>query len=188
MSLLAGDALNSFTSFFAHIGSFSPDLVPAFSAGFLLDTVLVIAAFVPIIYHDLRYRRIPDIYVLSCAGVIALRRLVFEFPSSIWFLLCGLLGFGFIFLFWLFTRKIGLGDAKLSGLIALWLGLTGWLIALLAASLAGIVYAVVRIKAKTMPRTARIPFAPFLGLGAVAGFAFNAFLSRIFDVYLWGGV
>ena len=162
--------------------------VSALSLGFLFDTLLVVAAFIPIIYYDLRYRRIPDVYVLSCAGAIAARRLIFEFPSSIWFLLCGLLGFGFIFLFWLFTRKIGMGDAKLSGLIALWLGLTGWLVALLAASLAGIVYAAIRIRAGTMPAAARIPFAPFLGLGAAAGFTFCAFFGRIFDVYLWGGV
>ncbi len=62
-------------------------------------------------------------------------------------LFSGAIGFVFIFALWFFSRgKIGLGDAKLSALIALVLGLNGWIAAIFIASASGLVLGLALIK------------------------------------------
>jgi leader peptidase (prepilin peptidase)/N-methyltransferase len=78
-----------------------------------------------------------------------------------------LIGFG---VFWVIAvatgGKLGLGDAKYSVLIALSLGLYGWLTTLAVASVTGLAAGLVLVLRGGFPRDARIPFAPFLTLGA----------------------
>lgn len=141
------------------------------TAGLVIDGFLFLIVLIPMIVSDIKSYRIPDIYVAAGAILIILRRVIFLRPFSFQFLLDAFIGFAFIAGIWLLTKKkIGLGDAKLSALIAMLLGITGWLVSLFIASVAGIVYALVGILRGRRKRTDRIPFAPFLGLGALAGF------------------
>ena len=81
------------------------------------------------------------------------------------------IGFVFIFALWFFSRgKIGLGDAKLSALIALVLGLNGWIAAIFIASASGLVLGLVLIKLGKLEKKEAIPFGPFMAFGAVVSF------------------
>ena len=148
------------------------------SAGLIVDGLIFLAVLLPIVTSDITRHRIPDRYIASGVLLILLRRLLFSHPLSVGLLLDAVtgfsIGFTFIFLIWIVTRKkIGLGDAKLSGLMGLLLGLPGWVLALLLASVSGAAYGISGILRGTMTRRDRIPFAPFLGIGALAGWTFN---------------
>jgi prepilin signal peptidase PulO-like enzyme (type II secretory pathway) len=62
---------------------------------------------------------------------------------------------------------MGLGDAKFSALIAVAAGLLPWLVTLFIASVAGLAFAVAMLWLFRRDLRARIPFAPFLTIGAV---------------------
>jgi leader peptidase (prepilin peptidase)/N-methyltransferase len=86
-------------------------------------------------------------------------------------LFSGAVGFVFIFILWIFSRgKIGLGDAKLSALIAVVLGLNGWIAAIFIASTSGLVAGLALVKMGKIEKKEPIPFGPFLALGAVVSF------------------
>ncbi|HEB31967.1 MAG TPA: prepilin peptidase [Spirochaetes bacterium] len=86
-------------------------------------------------------------------------------------LFTGAIGFVFIFVLWFFSRgKIGLGDAKLSALIALILGLNGWIAAIFIASASGLVLGLALIKLGKLEKKEAIPFGPFLAFGAILAF------------------
>ena len=143
-----------------------------------IDIGLFLIVLFPILVSDIKYKKIPGRYVFSGLVMLSASRILLANPVTLWFLVDAAIGFGFIWAFWFFSRhKIGLGDAKLSGLIALLLGLPGWILGLLAASLSGIIYAGVRLIRGSMQKTDRIAFAPFLAFGAAAGFVFNYFFG-----------
>ncbi len=85
----------------------------------------------------------------------------------------GLLGWGALFLVHLVSPEgMGFGDVRLAGLIGVHLGwlsvghvLVGLFLAFLAAATVGIALIVARLRT----RKDRVPFGPFLALGAVAG-------------------
>ena len=169
-----------------------------------IDAAIFFSAIVPIAVIDVRTKRIPDVLVLTALLLICIRRILFSYllaldpgllhvsdlflpyiltPHPItapWFFLDGAIGFAFIWLFRFFSKgKIGLGDAKLSGLIALFVGFPAWILAILVASITGIVYATIQMARAKMKRQDRIPFAPFLGLGALVGFILGIILGWI---------
>ena len=145
-----------------------------------IDGGLFLLVLLPIVVSDIKHRKIPDIYVFSGLIMISVRRLVFSSSPNFWFLLDAGVGFCFILVFWYFSnKKIGLGDAKLSSLVALLLGIPIWILSLFLAAVCGIVYAAVRMARGTMLRTDRIPFAPFLGAGALVGFTHSILFGRI---------
>ena len=150
------------------------------SIGSWVDGCIFFLILLPIVVADIRYRRIPDALVFGGLILLTVRRLVFSSSPTLWFLLEGGIGFGFILVFWyLSRRKIGLGDAKLSGLVALLLGIPAWILSLFLASVAGIAYGGIRMARGTMLKTDRIPFAPFLGAGALVGFTCNILFGRM---------
>ena len=125
----------------------------------------------PITLIDLRELRVPDILSIGGIAVVSfLDAFLFHVsPGSI--ILQAGIGFG---LFWaisvLTQGKLGLGDAKYSAFIALSVGLHAWLATLAVASIAGLAVALYLIKVHRAPRNMRIPFAPFLTLGAAVSF------------------
>ncbi len=134
----------------------------------------------PITVCDIREYRIPDYLTLGGLLVmIVLKLLLGQSPLTEIALPCTL-GFG---TFWLIHRltggRLGLGDAKYSALIAVAVGLLPWFIALLTASIAGLIYAAVMIVFFRMDRRKRIPFAPFLTLGAALSVAAGSLLQRL---------
>ena len=131
--------------------------------------IAAFAAFaIPITFIDLRRMRIPD--ALSIGGilvVLALDVLLLKAPADL-IVLEAIVGFGVFWLIRLGTRgALGLGDVKYSVLIALSLGLLGWLTTIAVAAVTGLVTGLVMIRRRKVPLSTRIPFAPFLTLGAV---------------------
>jgi leader peptidase (prepilin peptidase)/N-methyltransferase len=110
---------------------------------------------VPITIYDLREFRVPD--VLSLGGILA-------------FVLLRVLGWTY-FIRKATRGKLGLGDAKFSALIAVAAGTRGWLVAVLVASLAGLLCAAIMIGALKASGKTRIAFAPFLALGGALAIA-----------------
>ena len=130
--------------------------------------IVVFAAFaLPITFFDLKEMRIPDVLSLGGTVVFAVLGILVPGRSVITMALEALISFG---VFWAIAvatgGKLGLGDAKYSVLIALSLGLYGWLTTIAVASVAGLAVGLVLVLRGVFPRDTRIPFAPFLTLGA----------------------
>jgi leader peptidase (prepilin peptidase)/N-methyltransferase len=125
------------------------------------------AASLPILFADIREKRIPTVWVAAAAVAVIVVRLAWG-RFSWWQLAEGGIGWGAVWLIWYASgERIGLGDAKLSALIALLLGWRGWLVAIFLASFAG---TVVAVASRRGSRGGAIAFAPFLCFGAVAAF------------------
>ena len=148
-----------------------------------IEFIILLVFFIPIVISDLRKKRIPDICIYSCLGIILILRIVFKCNLSPRMLINLLTGFFFIWVIWLLTKgKIGLGDAKLSSLIAVVLGIPGWLLALFLAAVTGILFSLIRLSLAKMKKEDTIPFAPFLAAGSIASF-FLAFIHPL-DIIL----
>lgn len=140
--------------------------------------VAVFAAFaLPITAFDLREMRIPDELSLGGAAVAAALAVVSAGCSLPQLALEALVGFG---VFWAISvatgGKLGLGDAKYSVLIALSLGMYAWLTTIAVASAAALAVALALVPRDQAPRDERIPFAPFLTLGAAVSVALQRLL------------
>jgi leader peptidase (prepilin peptidase)/N-methyltransferase len=145
----------------------------------LLGIALVLVL-VPITLIDLEVRLIPN--VLTATGsVAALAILALDDPGSIpGHLIAAAAGGGFLFAAVMaYPRGMGMGDAKLAGMLGLFLGRSVG-VALFAGFLAGTVIGVV-IMARVgvaKGRKTKIPFGPYLALGGlVALFAGDALVD-----------
>ena len=135
-----------------------------------MPTVLVLAIIsIPISIADVRERRIPDAWLLAGAlALIVVRGLAREQVTPL-----GLLGPPAAgFLAFLAVRhaaggRLGMGDVKLSALIAFAAGAAGWLVAVLLASAAGLLFALTASAAGLRKISDPLPFGPFLCAGAV---------------------
>jgi prepilin signal peptidase PulO-like enzyme (type II secretory pathway) len=151
-----------------------------------VDLPLFLLFAVPITLTDIREYRIPD--ALSLGGIAAfvvLRLLAWTGAGTLWEpLVSCVLGFGSFFLIRLATGgKLGLGDAKLSALVAVAAGAQGWLAAVFIASVSGLLCAAVMVGALGFDRKARIAFAPFLCLGGALAIALRGLIAGLG----WGG-
>jgi len=150
-----------------------------------IDFTILTLILIPVVIFDLREKRIPDLYVLPGICIFLIKRIAeSEFPIYT-IIITGAVGFIFIFFLSVLSRgKIGVGDAKLSALIALALGLKLWMAAIFIASFTGVVFALVMIALRKMSWKTRLPFAPFLALGSMVPFFLEdlAFL-RILSLY-----
>jgi leader peptidase (prepilin peptidase)/N-methyltransferase len=136
-----------------------------------IDFSILALIFIPIVIFDLSEKRIPDLFVLPGIGIFLVKRIAEKrLPISMIFITAAA-GFVFIFLLSILSKgKIGVGDAKLSALVALALGLKGWMAAVFIASFTGVLFALVMIALRKMTWKTRLPFAPFLALGSLAPF------------------
>jgi leader peptidase (prepilin peptidase)/N-methyltransferase len=133
-----------------------------------IDVLILLVFFIPIIIFDIKEKRIPNIFIILGAGILFIKRLLFDFRYMPSLLIDTLAAFIIIACLWFFSKgKIGLGDAKLSGFIAMAIGLFGWFIALFIASFSGLLFALTSIKLKKRQYRDPLPFAPFLGLGCL---------------------
>jgi len=125
---------------------------------------------------DLGRRRLPNLIVLpSYAVVTALLAASSLWRHDFWSLARAGLGGVLLLVFFLVLATVqpsgmGLGDVKLAGLIGLALGYLSWT-ALLVGCFAGIVLGGVGglVLAVSGRRKARIPYGPFLIVGALVG-------------------
>lgn len=129
-----------------------------------LASVLIVVSFI-----DLEHMYIPDAVLL--AGVLLWGAA--SAPNGSAVLHKGaagaVLGFGTMFAIYLLARGgMGLGDVKLAALIGLYLGPAMTLLAVVLGFIAGSIAGLSLVLARRKALKDRIPFAPFLALGAVA--------------------
>ncbi len=98
---------------------------------------------------------------------------------------------GYLFLicfdkiFYLLTHKqgMGLGDIELLACIGAFLGVHGWLVSLLIGSFVGSIFGLTQTM-QIGSFNIKIPFGPFLALGALIVVFLQAFTIDIFDLFL----
>ena len=134
--------------------------------GLALVTLLI-----PVTIIDYEFRIIPNRLTLPFAILAIVLGLVFE-PSFVpEQLLAGLAGGGFFFLAVLaYPAGMGMGDVKLAGVMGLYLGRAvgpAIAIGLVAGVVAGLT--VIAVKGQAEGRKTKVPFGPFLALGAIVG-------------------
>lgn len=117
---------------------------------------------IPIVIVDLKKQLIPFFLSIPAVLTALIVQLFFDVP-----LLVPAAGFflGFIsfYIIRIITKKgLGLGDAWVSGFIAVLMGIAGWMFSILAASLSALVFSLLVLKLDIRDRKHRIPFAPFL--------------------------
>jgi prepilin signal peptidase PulO-like enzyme (type II secretory pathway) len=141
-----------------------------------IEFVLFLLFAIPITFFDIKELRIPD--VLTFGGIllfIALKLILKQESIGVLCLECAV-GFG---AFWLIRRmtqgRMGLGDAKYSALIAVSAGMYAWLASIFIAAVIGLLAAALLILIAKKDPKSRIPFAPFLTLGACLAMAFKGF-------------
>ena len=145
-----------------------------------IEFTLFLLIALPITFFDIREYRIPDFLTFGgIAAFIVLKLLWHEEP--VWMLVLeGAIGFGVFWLIWRLTNgQLGLGDAKYSAFIAVAVGLSSWFVALLIASFAGLVGAAMLMVLFKFDRKTRIPFAPFLTMGAAISILLSGFRGQL---------
>jgi leader peptidase (prepilin peptidase)/N-methyltransferase len=146
--------------------------------------LLFIAALVTIAFIDLHHRIIPD--VLSLPGILVGWATSFILGHVSWLdSLIGIIGGGgslflVAFVYVSLTGKEGMGggDIKLLAMIGAWLGWRPLPLVVLISSLTGAVIGVAFLLLAGKGLRAKIPFGPFLSLGALVYFFFGPELSH----------
>jgi prepilin signal peptidase PulO-like enzyme (type II secretory pathway) len=137
-------------------------------AGIVWWTMTVIVAFIVTVW-DLRERRIPDMVVFPALAAFVCYWIVVDINAILFQTVSACVGFAVFLAIRLGSGgSLGWGDVKLSGLMGLSLGLPGWVIAVLAASFAGLTVMLVLMRLSRADRNTKVPFGPFLALGMVA--------------------
>ncbi len=131
--------------------------------------VVFLAVAVPISLCDLREKRIPNVLV-SAGLLLALWCASRSDEAALMSLLLGgALGFAIFWCVWyIFRGKIGFGDVKYVALLGAFSGVRGLCEAVFAASVTGLLFALVAVIIDRRNLRARIPFAPFLSIGGMA--------------------
>lgn len=146
--------------------------IAAVHAGDVASLVLglVLTAFlIPIAFIDLDVQRIPNVLTLPAAVVAVILGTALDPGGELERMIAGAVAALFLGIpAFINPRGMGMGDAKLSGVLGLYLG-TATAPALLIALLSGVLasVAIVARLGVGRARRTRIPFGPFLALGGV---------------------
>ncbi|MDN5896745.1 MAG: A24 family peptidase [Nocardioides sp.] len=134
-------------------------------------------------------RLIAPSYLLVIAGVLVVTVLTGDLTVLRWAAIGWACAGGLFWFLWRFTRGMGYGDVRLSGGLGLALGHLGWgelLVGLYAAFVLGAVgWIPLRLLKITTDR--KVPFGPFMLLGAVVGILWGADVAGYLAGYLAGG-
>lgn len=115
---------------------------------------------------DARTHRIPDTLSLGTLLLVLSLAAIGDKSSMIERLAGMVLGFA---AFYGLCRAglMGLGDVKFSALIGVAIGPAGWMVAVCAASLLGVLYTLPQLITGSITRETRVAFGPFLAAGSV---------------------
>jgi len=157
--------------------------------GLTIETVLVAIIFsllVAIFIYDMRHKIIPNLFVywfiiLSTFSLIVSGNIVSNVLFDISSIYTGIGLYLFFAAFWFFSKGtwMGLGDAKLSLGIGIFLGLVGGISSTIIGFWAGAIFGLLMLgfeklkKRNGLSMKSEIPFAPFLILGFWIVFFFN---------------
>lgn len=145
-----------------------------FEKFYIIEYLIFIAFLIPVIYFDIKEKRIPDACIISGIIVLFATKIIIFKVFSIWFLINPIAGFFMIWILWYFSKeKIGLGDAKLCAYIALAAGLIGCFSAVFIASFSGLIFFLIMTLSKRLTLKDSIPFGPFLAFGGILAYFFK---------------
>lgn len=158
-------------------------VTPALAPALVLIPTLIIVFFI-----DLEHYIIPNVVVLpvAVAGLglqvaIAQTTTDVDYPQWWTFLIAGLASAAFFFVVaFLFPAGMGMGDVKLAGMLGFFLG-PAVIIGLFLGFLLGAVIGVGLMIAGKKGRKSRVPFGPFLTVGALVALLWGA---QLLDLYL----
>ena len=139
---------------------------------FILSSLLVIAV------YDFKWLIIPDKIIYPAVFISVLYNVFISFKLTNWQtyflepLLFALVVFSFFFLIFYFSKgmAMGLGDAKLAVLIALFLGPLAAFIAFDLAFILGGIYGIILLTIGKKSLKSQIAFGPLLVIGAIISF------------------
>ena len=166
--------------YFLIFRSYSYDIVA------FIGILILFSAFLVITVADVKYQIIPDsMLVLSVIGICVLLYSNFETSQLISHGLSAICSGGFFYALWYFTkgRGMGFGDVKLAFILGLFLGFPLIIVALYIAFLTGAFLGVILIIAGAKTMKSKIPFGPFLIVGAAAAFIFQQYFLKLWNLY-----
>jgi leader peptidase (prepilin peptidase)/N-methyltransferase len=154
-----------------------------FGFGSQLPFAMVLAGTVVAISGiDREHRRIPNVIVLPAAAVGLLSVLVTRsvpIRDALLGMAAGTLALGLLSA--ASKGGMGMGDAKLLGMVGAWTGWRGMLLTLFGASVIASVIGLVLIASRVIGRRQPIPFGPFLSL---CGYAVYLYGDRMLELWL----
>ncbi|MHB8792068.1 MAG: prepilin peptidase [Thermoleophilia bacterium] len=149
----------------------------------LLPALLFLSSLVAIFYIDLDHSLILNIIVLPVAVIGLAANIAISPDRWLEYLAAGLMSATFFFVVAVLKPGgMGMGDVKLAGMMGFFLG-KDVLIGLFMGFLIGALTGVALMAAGVKGRKSRIPFGPFLAIGAVIALFFG---TELLD--LWTGI
>lgn len=149
----------------------------------LLPALLFLSSLVAIFYIDLDHSLILNVIVLPVAVIGLAANIAISPDRWLEYLAAGLMSATFFFVVAVLKPGgMGMGDVKLAGMMGFFLGkdvLIGLFMGFLIGALTGVALMAAGIKG----RKSRIPFGPFLAIGAVIALFFG---TELLD--LWTGI
>jgi leader peptidase (prepilin peptidase)/N-methyltransferase len=117
---------------------------------------------------------IPNKVLLAFLPVVLGIRLFHHEQPLVYYLIASALGCGLFVLIAFITRgKLGMGDAKLFGVLGLFAGLPHLFTALFVGSILALVFAGTLLALGKIKRKSPLPFGPFLAAGTIIVYVFG---------------
>lgn len=161
----------------------------AFSFAFILY-FLFFAALLVIIFIDFHHQIIPDRIslpgiVIGFAGSFFNDQVTWQ-QSGLGILLGGGILYAVAYGYYFLTRREGMGggDIKLLAMIGAFLGWQSLLFVIFSSSVAGSVVGIAAMIKQKKGGQTRIPYGPFLALGAMTYLLFDRQISALWNMYL----
>jgi leader peptidase (prepilin peptidase) / N-methyltransferase len=161
----------------------------AFSFAFILY-FLFFAALLVIIFIDFHHQIIPDRIslpgiVIGFVGSFFNDQVTWQ-QSGLGILMGGGILYAVAYGYYILTRREGMGggDIKLLAMIGAFLGWQSLLFVIFSSSVAGSVVGIAAMSKQKKGGQTRIPYGPFLALGAMTYLIFNRQISEIWNMYL----
>jgi leader peptidase (prepilin peptidase)/N-methyltransferase len=155
---------------------------------------LFLAALLVIIFIDIHHQIIPDVIslpgiLIGFAGSFVNSELTWQ-QSGLGILLGGGMLYAVAAGYFLLTRREGMGggDIKLLGMIGAFLGVQSLLFVVFASSLTGSVVGIAAMLKQGKGGKTRIPYGPFLALGAMLFLFFREDIFRLWHWYMDIGI
>ncbi len=128
---------------------------------------LILTVSLYLVYHDIRFKKVPNIILLLLFLIVILGKIFMEDPI-IPGLISGLVAFfTFVLIHFISGGKLGMGDCKYTAVIAFQFGYIFWLKSIIYCSTIALIISLILLFTKVIDRKTAIPFIPFLVLGGV---------------------
>jgi prepilin signal peptidase PulO-like enzyme (type II secretory pathway) len=150
-------------------------------------TCLVFSIFVLLSAIDASYHLLPD--ALTLPGIIvavtasALNLTSVDTLDSILGTLIGYFTFysvNTIYVWWRHTDGVGQGDWKMAAMMGAWFGASHLFLAIVIASIAGLIVSIALLASRRISRATPVPFGSFLGISSLV---FSLFRADVWALY-----